>query len=303
MEKIIIAGGTGFLGNCLKDHYKDTDTKIVILTRNVMPREENIAYVHWNGRDQGAWSEALEGADVLINLTGRSVDCRYNKKNKAEIYSSRLDSTTVLGLAIARCENPPRLWINSSSATIYRHSLDRDMDEYTGEAGTGFSVDVCQRWEKTFLDSATPGTRKVIIRTAIVLGKKGGALKPLTVFAKTGLGGPQGRGDQYVSWVHEKDFVSIIDFIIAHEEIQGVYNLAAPNPIPNKEFMKILRQIHKVRVGMPMPAWLLTAGALLIRTEPELVLKSRRVVPTKLLASGYRFHFADIRSSLTDLAA
>ena len=303
MKKIIIAGGTGFLGNCLKDHYKDTDTKIVILTRNVMPREENIAYVQWNGRDQCEWSEALEGADVLINLTGRSVDCRYNKKNKAEIYSSRLDSTTALGVAIARCENPPRLWINSSSATIYRHSLDRDMDEYTGEAGTGFSVDVCQRWEKTFLDSATPGTRKVIIRTAIVLGKKGGALKPLTVFAKTGLGGPQGRGDQYVSWVHEKDFVSIIDFIIAHEEIQGVYNLAAPNPIPNKEFMKILRQIHKVRVGMPMPAWLLTAGALLIRTEPELVLKSRRVVPTKLLASGYRFHFADIRSSLTDLAA
>lgn len=303
MKKIIIAGGTGFLGNCLKDHYKDTDTKIVILTRNVMPREENIAYVQWNGRDQCEWSEALEGADVLINLTGRSVDCRYNKKNKAEIYSSRLDSTTALGVAIARCENPPRLWINSSSATIYRHSLDRDMDEYTGEAGTGFSVDVCQRWEKTFLDSATPGTRKVIIRTAIVLGKKGGALKPLTVFAKTGLGGPQGRGYQYVSWVHEKDFVSIIDFIIAHEEIQGVYNLAAPNPIPNKEFMKILRQIHKVRVGMPMPAWLLTAGALLIRTEPELVLKSRRVVPTKLLASGYRFHFADIRSSLTDLAA
>ena len=303
MKKIIIAGGTGFLGNCLKDHYNGTDTEIVILTRNVKPHEGNITYVYWNGKDQGEWSATLEGADMLINLTGRSVDCRYNKKNKAEIYSSRLDSTTALAAAIGRCENPPGLWINSSSATIYRHALDRNMDEDTGETGTGFSVDVCQRWEKTFLDFTTPRTRKVIIRTAIVLGEKGGALKPLTVLAKTGLGGPQGRGDQYVSWLHEKDFVSIIDFIIAHEEIQGVYNLAAPNPIPNKDFMKTLRQTHNVRVGIPMPAWLLTAGAFLIRTEPELILKSRRVVPTKLLASGYQFHFTDIRSALADLAA
>ena len=303
MKKIIIAGGTGFLGNCLKDHYSGTGTQIVILTRNVMPHEEHISYIHWNGKDQGEWSETLEGADALINLTGRSVDCRYNKKNKAEIYSSRLDSTTALGVAIARCLNPPRVWINSSSATIYRHALDRNMDEDTGETGTGFSVDVCQRWEKTFLDFTTPRTRKVIIRTAIVLGKKGGALKPLTLLAMTGLGGPQGRGDQYVSWLHEKDFVSIIDFIIAHEEIQGVYNLSAPNPVPNKEFMNVLRQTHKVRVGIPIPAWLLTAGAFVIRTEPELVLKSRRVVPSRLLASGYRFHFEDTRSALTDLAA
>jgi uncharacterized protein len=303
MEKIVIAGGTGFLGTCLANYYGLKNTQVCILTRGITRSAGNIAYVNWDGKTAGTWTETLEGADALINLNGKSVDCRYNKKNKAAIYSTRLDATSALGKAVQNSKKPPKVWINASSATIYRHSLDKEMDENTGEIGTGFSVDVCQKWESTFNSFETGQTRKIIIRTSIVLGKKGGALKPLKVLAKLGLGGHQGPGNQYFSWIHEEDFIQIIDFIITHPSVVGVYNLASPHPITNHQIMKTLRSAMGVVIGLPMPSMLLKVGAVLIGTETELILKSRRVIPARLLESGYEFKFKDIEDAMTDLAA
>lgn len=301
MKKMVIAGGSGFLGSVLARHYSGKGIRVFVLTRGLSGTRDNVDFVTWDGRSVGAWQACLEGADVLINLTGKSVDCRYNNKNKKLIYSSRLQATQALGLAVQRCHLPPKLWINSSSATIYRHSLDRDMDEYTGEHGSGFSVDVCEKWEDTFNHFQTTETRKVIIRTAIVLGKSGGALQPLKNMVRLGAGGKMGTGDQYMSWLHEQDFIGMIDYIIDHPEMDGVYNLAAPNPIPNRDFMWALRRAMKRAFGMPNPEWMLTCGAWLIRTETELILKSRRAVPGRMLEAGYKFRFDKIENALHDL--
>lgn len=301
MKKIVIAGGSGFLGNCLIDHYSKTNDQVVILTRAERSQTEKAEYVHWDGKTIGPWTATLENCDVLINLNGKSVDCRYTKKNKALIYSTRLDATAVLGQAIQQATNPPKLWINSASATIYRHSLDKAMDEYMGEMGTGFSVDVCQKWEHVFNSFTLPSTRKVIIRTSIVLGKKAGALQPLQRLARLGLGGPQGPGNQYFSWLHEDDFVSIIDFIAERNTMHGVYNLAAPNPVPNRQIMKAIRNAVGVPFGIPIPTWLLKFGAVLISTETELILKSRRVVSKRLSEAGYKFQFDTIEHAVNDL--
>ncbi|MCB0493087.1 MAG: TIGR01777 family oxidoreductase [Cyclobacteriaceae bacterium] len=301
MKKIILAGGSGFLGKCIIDHYRDA--QIVVLTRGKSNTRENVQYVNWDGKTLGAWAEQFEEAEVLINLNGKSVDCRYTEANKKLIYSTRLESTEVLGKAIQQCENPPKLWINSSSATIYRHALDRPMDEVNGEIGTGFSVDVCQQWEKTFNSIETGSTRKVAIRTAIVLGKNRGALKPLKNLARLGVGGKQGPGNQYFSWIHEQDFVNIIDFIIKHEELNGEINVSSPNPVTNEHIMQALRKAVNVPLGIPMPSWLLEFGAILIGTETELVLKSRRVVPKRLLDAGFKFKYLEIENALTDLCS
>jgi uncharacterized protein (TIGR01777 family) len=301
MKKIIIAGGTGFLGTCLANHYSSQGVNVIVLTRGESRRSGMLEHVHWNGKNSGAWTEALEGADALINLNGKSVDCRYNEKNKALIYSTRLDSTAALGKAIQKAMIPPKVWINAASATIYRHSLDKEMDEESGEIGSGFSVDVCLKWEATFNSFHTPQTRKVLIRTGIVLGRDGGPLKPLRMLAKFGVGGKQGDGTQYFSWLHERDFVNIIDYLITHNEMSGVFNVTAPTPVPNITIMKALRNSVGVPFGLPMPVWLLEIGSYIIRTETELVLKSRRVVPKRLLQSGYRFQFNTIESALADL--
>lgn len=302
MKKVILAGGSGFLGKCIIDHFK-SNAQIIVLTRGEPHNNENVQYVQWDGRTLGTWSELFEGTDVLINLNGKSVDCRYTERNKKLIYSTRLASTEVLGKAIQQCKYPPKLWINSSSATIYRHALDRPMDEETGDIGMGFSVDVCQQWEKTFNSIQTVSTRKVAIRTAIVLGKGGGALKPLRNLAKLGVGGKQGPGNQYFSWIHEQDFVNIIDFISEHGELNDELNVSNPNPITNEHIMRALRKAVNVPFGIPMPSWLLEFGAMLIGTETELVLKSRRVVPKRLLDAGYEFQFTNIENALADLCS
>ena len=300
-NKIILAGGTGFLGNCLAQHFAALGYEVVIITRKHQPDNGRISYAKWNGKNIGNWAEHIEGAEAVINLTGRSVDCRYTEANKQLIYDSRLDATHVLGRAIKSSVKPPKVWINAASATIYRHATDRDMDEYTGEIGEGFSVDVCQKWEKAFDDAQTPHTRKVALRIGIVLGRDGGALAPLKNLAKWGLGGKQGKGNQYFSWLHEDDFVAIVMRALTDDTMQGVYNTTAPKPLPNNEMMAALRKATKRPFGLPTPTWMLHIGAAMIKTEVELILKSRRVVPKRLLEAGFQFKYNEFDGAVKNL--
>lgn len=299
---ILIAGGGGFLGQVLDRHFSDRGHSVVVLTRGRTSCDIWSPSECWDGATPGPWTALLEDADVLINLSGRSVDCRYTPANRRAILASRLDSTRVLGEAVALCAHPPRLWINAASATIYRHAEDRAMDEATGELGSGFSVDVCQQWERCFFEAVLPETvRRVALRTSIVLGRGGGALKPLCALTRLGLGGRQGTGRQYVSWLHEADFAGIVEHVIAHEELSGILNATAPTPLRNDAFMAAVRKALGVPFGVPTPVWLLELGAFLIRTETELLLKSRRVFPGRLQDSGFAFRYTEAGAALQEL--
>jgi hypothetical protein len=288
-KKIVIAGGTGFVGGYLNKKFTAAGYVVTIISRNK-------DHVGWN--DDALISEALENADMLINLAGKSVDCRYNEKNRKEIYDSRIDTTKILGEALLNCKNPPALWINSSTATIYRHSEDRPMTESTGEIGTGFSVNVATNWEKTFFGFTLPHTRQVALRMAIVLGSNGGVIKPLKNLVRFGLGGKQGSGKQMFSWIHIEDLFRIITFFQQHTELSGIFNTSAPNPVTNKAFMQSLRKNMGAAIGLPAPVWLLKIGAVIIRTETELILKSRWVIPERLLAAGFHFQYSHIDTAL-----
>lgn len=301
MKKIVIAGGTGFLGKLLTSHFVSKGFEVVILTRKHEIDGGSVRYVKWDAENLGYWVTALEGADTLINLNGKSVDCRYTEANKQAIYDTRINSTYILGVAMGQCKSPPKVWINASSATIYRHAEDRDMDEATGELGAGFSVDVCKKWEHTFFEAGVSNTRKVALRIAIVLGKSGGALDPLMGLTRIGMCGRQGSGRQYFSWIHEDDFVGSVDWVCENEIASGIYNLAAPDPLPNQQFMKILRKSLGVQLALPIPKWLLEIGARIIQTETELILKSRRVVPMRLLKEGFNFKYPKLGLALESL--
>ncbi len=298
MGKVILAGGSGFIGQGLAKNFTVQGDKVILLSRHSAPAGKDVTTLQWDGKTLGDWAQAIEGADLVINLAGKSVNCRYNEKNKKAILDSRVDSTRVLGKAIQQAKNPPRLWINSSTATIYRHAEDRPMDEETGEIGSGFSVNVAKAWEKTFFEIETPKTRKVALRSAIVLGKEGGVFIPFKNLVKFGLGGTQGSGRQMFSWIHEEDLFEIIWFIQTREDMTGVVNVSAPNPLPNREIMKAFRMALNRPLGLPAPAWLLEVGAFLIRTETELLLKSRWVVPTRLLNAGYQFKYPTVPKAL-----
>ena len=293
MKKLIIAAGTGFLGQVLINHFKDKFEQIVILTRGNTKTIDGIKYVNWNAKTFSGWENELENATVLINLTGKSVDCRYTKKNKKEILLSRIESTKILNKAVLNCQNPPKHWLNSSTSTIYRFSLDKQMDEVDGEIGNDFSINVALSWEKAFFKTETPNTLKTALRTSIVLGKNGGAFIPLKTLAKIGFGGQQGKGNQFISWIHEEDFVNAIDFII-QKEIIGVLNIVSPEPISNSDFMQKLRKSVGFPFGIPINTLLLEIGSFFIRTETELVLKSRNVIPKKLLENGFKFKFQNV---------
>ncbi|TDW47027.1 hypothetical protein EV144_10543 [Flavobacterium sp. 270] len=300
MKKLIIAAGTGFLGQVLVDHFKDKFDKIVILTRGKSKIVNGIKYVNWNAKSFSGWEKELENAAVLINLAGKSVDCRYTRENKREILLSRIESTKILNKAILACKNPPKHFLNSSTSTIYRFSLDKEMDEENGEIGNDFSMNIAQSWEKAFFKTETPNTLKTALRTSIVLGKNGGALIPLKTLAKFGLGGKQGKGNQFVSWIHELDFARAIDFIM-EKEVTGVVNLVSPKPIRNENFMALLRKEVRVPFGIPINTFLLKVGSFFIRTESELVLKSRNVIPKRLLESGFKFEFDSLEKALKNL--
>lgn len=286
--KIVIAGGSGYLGKLLTNHFKkDKANEIYILSRTPKLDTENVHYLVWDGNSKGYWTQFLEHTDVLINLTGKSVNCSYTAENKAEIYRSRLESTKVLCEVVQELKHPPKVFIQSSSATIYRHSEDKLMTEKNGEIGVDFSMDVCKKWEATFNSYNLSKTKKVITRTSIVMGNSGGAFPLIKRMTKFGLGGKQGSGNQFISWITENDYVNAIEFLI-HQE-SGVYNLCAPNPIKNSEFQKVVRQKLKIPFGLNSPKWLLKIGSKIIGTETELLLKSRNVYPEKLLQKGFIF--------------
>jgi uncharacterized protein (TIGR01777 family) len=308
MNKIILAGGSGFLGGELAKHFTTLGWEIVVLTRTPKPRSDQAREVAWDTKTLGSWAQELEGATAVVNLTGRSVDCRYNAKNRREIMDSRVNSTRVVGEAIARCKLPPRVWFNSSTATVYQHTFGKPHDESSQEmdsakdAKDAFSVEVAQAWERTLQEAKTPDTRKIALRTSMVLGLGCNSVFPvLRRLTKFGLGGRQGSGKQFVSWIHFTDFCRVVEWVIAHDELAGPINQCAPNPLPNAEMMRCFREVCRMPIGLPATEWMLEIGAFFLRTETELIFKSRRVISTRLPASGFTFQFPTFREAITDL--
>lgn len=307
MKKIILAGGSGFLGRSLAAHFQKSGHTIVVLTRSTKAAANDIRHITWDARTTGDWGRELDGADAVVNLTGRSVNCRYHKHNRRLILESRVEATRVIGEAIAKCKTPPAVWLNASTATIYRHTFGSAWDEF-GEIGSApeakddFSVEVATAWERALNEAPTPSTRKVALRTAMVLGiDKNSVFPVLRRLVRLGLGGKMGDGRQFVSWIHETDFCRAVERMVEHEDFRGPVNISAPNPVTNAELMKTLREVCRVSLGLPATAWMLEIGALLLRTETELIIKSRRVVPRRLEESGFTFRFPLLRPALLDL--
>ena len=305
-RRIIIAGGSGFLGKALAQKFVERGDEVVVLTRAPRARSDGAREIAWDAKSSGDWTKWIDGAEVVINLAGKSVDCRYTEANRKAIIASRVDSTCVLGEAIAKCKQPPRVWLNSSSATLYKHTFDKLMDESgetgaTSEAKDEFSIEVIREWERALNEAQTPSTRKVAMRITLVFGKDGGVFPVLRRLARFGLGGRMGSGRQFVSWIHVDDFCHAVEWLIAKDELTGPVNFAAPNPLPNRDMMRLLRKACGAPFGLPATEWMLEVGAFFIRTETELIIKSRRVVPGRLLASGFKFQFPELRGALADI--
>ncbi|MGW9632313.1 epimerase [Agromyces sp. NPDC055520] len=314
MTRVVIAGASGFIGRALVAHFRARGDEVVTIGRG---READAAW-----HEPAALARLIDGSGMLVNLAGRSVNCRYTPANRAEIMRSRVETTAALRTAVAAAAAPPRVWFNSSTATIYRHAEDRPMTERDGEIGTGFSVEVAKAWEREFFAGALPSTRRVALRIAIVLGD-GSVMRPLALLARFGLGGPQldGRwpstrarraagthhefrargGRQRFSWVHLDDLAGIIDFLAERPDLDGVVNVSAPNPTDNRTLMRAIRRLLRMPFGMPAWRWMLELGSAVIRTETELVLKSRWVVPERLLEAGYEFANPDLEPALRSI--
>ena len=288
--KVVIPGGSGQVGTILARALRVRGDDVVVLARTDGS---------WDGETLGPWTRHIDGADVVINMAGRSVNCRYGAANRRAIMQSRLRSTRVVGEAIARAARPPRVWLQASTATIYAHRYEAPNDEATGILGGDepgapdtwrFSIDVATSWERELDNAETPRTRKVKLRSAVILSPdRGGIFDTLLALVRRGLGGTSGDGRQYVSWVHDADFVRAIAWLIEHDDVTGAVNIASPNPLPNAAFMRELREAWGAPIGLPATAWMLEIGAWLMRTETELILKSRRVVPGLLLSRGFEF--------------
>ena len=309
--KIVIPGGAGQVGTILARAFQQDGHEVVVLSRSPGTAPWRVA--PWDARTLGEWAREIDGADVVINLAGRSVNCRYNARNRREILDSRVDSTRVIGEALARASRPPGVWLQASTATIYAHRYDAPNDEATGILGGAepdvpetwrFSIDVTRAWEQALDDAPTPRTRKVKMRAAMVMSPdRGGIFDTLLGLVRRGLGGRAGNGRQYVSWIHHLDFIRSVRWLIDHEAIAGAVNLAAPNPLPYADFMRALRQAWGIPFGLPATEWMLAIGVRLLGTETELVLKSRRVIPGRLLAEGFSFEFPSWPEAARDLCA
>jgi uncharacterized protein (TIGR01777 family) len=307
--KIVIPGGSGQVGTMLARACHGAGHEVVVLSRRPEGRPWRV--VSWDGVHLDAWHHDIDGCDVVINLAGRSVNCRYNAAHRQEMLQSRVLSTRVVGQAIAAAAHPPRVWLQAGTATIYAHRYDAPNDERSGILGGEepgapgtwrFSIDDARAWERTFDEAITPRTRKVTLRSAMTMSPdRGGVFATLVTLVRLGLGGRASDGRQFVSWIHEHDFVAAVRWLIAHEEMEGVVNVASPNPLPNAEFMRVLRQACRVPFGLPAAQWMLELGALFMRTETELILKSRRVVPARLLDVGFTFTFPKWPDAARDL--
>lgn len=309
--KIVIPGGTGQVGSFLACALHTDGHDLVVLSRRAAPAPWRV--VAWDGRHVGAWAEELAGADVLINLAGRSVNCRYHQANRREIFDSRIDSTRVLGQAMAKTGCAPRVWLQASTATIYAHRYDAPNDEATGVLGGDepnapdtwkFSIEVAKAWERAAEESVPTETRLVKLRSAMIMSPdSGGVFDTLLRLVRFGLGGRAGDGRQFMSWIHYQDFVRAICWLIEHDAIDGNVNLTAPNPLPNAQFMQALRRAWGIPFKLPASRWMIEIGTALMRSESELILKSRRVVPGRLLAGGFEFDFAEWPDAAKDLCA
>jgi len=308
--RIVMPGGSGQLGTLLARAFRARGDEVVVLGRTASPDGRMFS---WDGRTLGSWAATVDGADVVVNLAGRNVNCRYTAANRAAMMTSRTESTAVVGAAIARAARPPRVWLQMSTATIYAHRFDAPNDEVTGRIGGDepdaprswrFSVEIATAWERELFHAETPRTRRVAMRSAMVMSPDpGGIFDVLLGLTRWGLGGAVAGGRQFVSWIHDRDFVRAIDLLIARDDLEGPVNLAAPHPLPQREFMAILRRAWGARIGFPANRWMLRLGAAVLRTETELVLKSRRVVPGRLLAAGFSFEQPEWGPAAADLVA
>lgn len=309
--KIVIAGGSGEVGTILSRAFSARDYEVVVLSRR--PFSAPWLVVGWDAKTVGDWGREVDGCDLVVNLAGRSVNCRYNATNRREILESRIQSTRAVGKAISMAKNPPALWLQMSTATIYAHRYDAPNDERTGVIGGHepnapntwrFSIDVATAWETAANEANVPGTRRVLLRSAIVMSPdRGGTFDLLHRLVWFGLGGPDGDGRQFVSWIHDEDFVGAVVWLIDHGELSGPVNIASPQPLPNAEFKDGLRHAAGVPLGLPAKNWMLQVGAFVFRTETELVLKSRRVVPARLLESGFVFRHPSWAAAAKDIVA
>lgn len=309
--KIVIPGGTGQLGQVLRADFEKTGDEVVVLTRS--PRRSGEIY--WDAKTLGDWVSTLEGADAVINLAGRTVNCRYTKENLKQMMESRVDSTRAVGEAIQHLRNPPSLWLQMSTATIYEHTFGQANDEATGIIGGNetnvpgywaYSVEIAKNWEAEQTKAVTSKTRKVAMRTAMVMAPRGastekGVFEVLLSMTRFGLGGAIGGGRQYVSWIHYADFCRAVRFVMAKQHLEGAINFTAPTPLPQAEFMRKLRRAARMPIGLPATGFMAEIGAFFLRTDTELLLKSRRVVPARLLEAGFQFDFPDWAGAALDL--
>jgi uncharacterized protein (TIGR01777 family) len=297
LPKLVLVGGNGFLGRHLRAHFQTIGYEVVSISRT------GSGDVRWDARSLGPWAQELEGAALLVNLAGRTVDCRYNAANRRAILASRTESTRVLDLAVAACTHPPKVWLNSSTATIYADTPGSAPanTEAAGVVGEGFSVDIATAWEAAFDACPAPGTRKVALRTSIVLGGDGGAFPVMARLARFGLCTPQGSGQQWISWLHIRDFCRAVEFLAKADDLSGPVNLCAPHPLPNRDFNALLCQHLRPLIRLPQPRWLLEIGAFVLRTETELILKSRKVYPARLLAAGFQFEYSTCAAAVVNL--
>ncbi len=308
--KVVIPGGSGHVGAILRRHFSALGWEVVVLSRHGASTSD-VKFVPWNGETFTGWEKEVDGAEVVINLAGRTVNCRYNDTNLDQMMQSRVRSVHAVGKAIQQCTNPPKVWLQASTATIYAHRFDAPNGEATGILGGdepgaprtwNASIEIAKAWEEATNEMETPNTRKVLLRSAMTMSPDAGSVFDVfSSLARRGLGGTLGDGKQFVSWIHEDDFARAIDFLIAHEDLDGPVNICSPNPLPQREFVRILRETWGVRFGFPAPAWLVEVGTWAMRTESELVLKSRRVVPTRLLEAGFEFRFPEWNSACRDL--
>jgi hypothetical protein len=295
--KITLAGGSGFLGTALRNYFEAKGH----LVRNLTRKPKKLNDVYWDGKNTGNWMSEIKDTEILINLAGKSVDCRYTEINRKKILDSRTDSTRILHRMVKEMSLKPKVWINASSATAYIHSDTLSHTEDRGIVGDDFSMNVVKNWESEFFRHAYAGTRQIAIRTSIVLGKKGGAYPKMKLLARFGMGGYQGLGIQKVSWIHLEDFCRGVEFLIQNQELEGIVNLTSPHIVSNAELMKAIRQRTGVAYGLNQARWLLELGAAIVGTETELLLKSRSVYPLKLLKAGFTFKYPALENAIKAL--